>query len=333
MLEKIDTVESLLFDCQCAIFLIDSTEKKSINELEKLLVQLNLSDFSYLQTILVENKIGETIEISEDKIKEVMKKNGIKEHKKILLKDGEGVEELSNKIKQYINKPEKHIPINFTLQLKDEFLNEGNDNLFPKGMKAVNLILVGNSSVGKTSLFLRINKNYFKESFLSTIGFDRCFKTFKYKEELLKVCITDTAGQDRYRTLPSKFYVNADGIFLLFDLTNRESFNEVAVWMTEVKKHIGNPDENKKGPIIYLVGNKLDFINRVISREEAEDKANLFGIKYFEISCKLNINIQEIYSRMVLECSHNIKIKSSQGSFQIKIEKKQKKRKKTCCDI
>ena len=265
--------------------------------MEKLLDFINLSDFSYLKIILVENKIGENIEISEDKIKEFMEKNNIKDNIKISLKEGKGVEELSNKAIEYANNPEKHIPNNFSRQLKDEYVNELKESPKSKGLKTINLIFIGNSSAGKTCYFLRIDKNFYKESYLSTIGIDRCVKTFKYKDKIFKVSITDTAGQDRYRTLPGKFYVNADGIFLLFDLTNKESFNDVAVWMTEVKNHIGNPTDNKKGPIIYLIGNKLDQLKRVVSREEAEDKANLLGIKYFEISCKLNINVQEVYSR------------------------------------
>ena len=299
--------------------------------MKNLLEKIFLSDFSYLKTILVENQIGENIEIDEDIIKEFMEKNEIKDNIKISLKEGKGIEELSNKIKEYINFQENDIPNNFSYQLIDEYSNEISPKTTNIGMKSINLIFIGDSSVGKTCLFLRLNKNFFKESFLSTIGVDRVGKTFKYKEEIYQVSITDTAGQDRYRTLPGKYYINADGIFLLFDLTNQESFNDVSVWMTEVKNHIGNPTENKKGPIIYLIGNKLDKPDRVVSREEAENKAGLYGIKYFEISCKLNINIQEIYSRMVFECSKNITNKTSQATFQVKNEKKPKKKKANLC--
>ena len=114
-------------------------------------------------------------------------------------------------------------------------------------------------------------------------------------------------------------------------VTEDYELNDVSVWMTEVKNHIGNPTENKKGPIIYLIGNKLDKPDRVVSREEAENKAGLYGIKYFEISCKLNINIQEVYSRIVFECSKNITNKTSQATFQVKNEKKPKKKKANLC--
>ena len=330
-MEVEDTIKSLLFDCQCVVFLIDITNSKSIDKFERLYEKIIFSDFSYLNIIVVENKIDLNREISEDKIKDFMEKNKIEDNMKISVKEGTGVEELSKKIKEYLNKTGNDMPINFSSQIIDEYSNDNIETLKKKEMKTINIIFLGNSAVGKTCLFLRLNKNYFKESFLSTIGVDRITKTFKYKNEIYKINIVDTAGQDRYRTLPAKYYINADGVFLLFDLTDKQSFNDLSLWMKELNKHIGNPGENKKGPVVYLLGNKLDKLDRVITTDEAEEKANFYDIKYFEISCKLNINIQEVYSRMVVECSKNVTIKSSQSSFQVKTEKKKTKKKANIC--
>ena len=330
-MEVEDTIKSLLFDCQCVVFLIDITNSKSIDKFERLYEKIIFSDFSYLNIIVVENKIDLNREISEDKIKDFMEKNKIEDNMKISVKEGTGVEELSKKIKEYLNKTGNDIPINFSSQIIDEYSNDNIETIKKKEMKTINIIFLGNSAVGKTCLFLRLNKNYFKESFLSTIGVDRITKTFKYKNEIYKINIVDTAGQDRYRTLPAKYYINADGVFLLFDLTDKQSFNDLSLWMKELNKHVGNPGENKKGPVVYLLGNKLDKLDRVITTDEAEEKANFYDIKYFEISCKLNINIQEVYSRMVVECSKNVTIKSSQSSFQVKTEKKKTKKKANIC--
>ena len=330
-MEVEDTIKSLLFDCQCVVFLIDITNSKSIDKFERLYEKIIFSDFSYLNIIVVENKIDLNREISEDKIKDFMEKNKIEDNMKISVKEGTGVEELSKKIKEYLNKTGNDMPINFSSQIIDEYSNDNIETIKKKEMKTINIIFLGNSAVGKTCLFLRLNKNYFKESFLSTIGVDRITKTFKYKNEIYKINIVDTAGQDRYRTLPAKYYINADGVFLLFDLTDKQSFNDLSLWMKELNKHIGNPGENKKGPVVYLLGNKLDKLDRVITTDEAEEKANFYDIKYFEISCKLNINIQEVYSRMVVECSKNVTIKSSQSSFQVKTEKKKTKKKANIC--
>ena len=330
-MEVEDTIKSLLFDCQCVVFLIDITNSKSIDKFERLYEKIIFSDFSYLNIIVVENKIDLNREISEDKIKDFMEKNKIEDNMKISVKEGTGVEELSKKIKEYLNKTGNDIPINFSSQIIDEYSNDNIEMIKKKEMKTINIIFLGNSAVGKTCLFLRLNKNYFKESFLSTIGVDRITKTFKYKNEIYKINIVDTAGQDRYRTLPAKYYINADGVFLLFDLTDKQSFNDLSLWMKELNKHVGNSGENKKGPVVYLLGNKLDKLDRVITTDEAEEKANFYDIKYFEISCKLNINIQEVYSRMVVECSKNVTIKSSQSSFQVKTEKKKTKKKANIC--
>lgn len=330
MFTKIDTITSLLFDCQCVIFLLDITNKISIDNLELLIQQIDFSDFHFLKIFLVENKIDKNREISEDKIKEFMKQNRIRKNMKISIKNGTGIEDLANEIKNYVDNLTNNIPINFSSQNKEKNLNEKIDT---KGMKTVNIIFIGNSTVGKTCLFLRIDRNHYETSFLSTIGIDIHSKLFQYKNEIYNIIICDTAGQDRYRTLPKKYYINADGVFLLFDLTNKSSFNDVSIWMNELKTNIGYSGGKEKGPVVYLIGNKLDELDRVITREEAEEKANFYDIKYFEMSCKLNINIQEIFSRMIVECSQNISEKKTQTSFQIKTEKDTNKKKKNihCC--
>lgn len=330
-LEFEDTIESLLMDCQCAVLLVDITNKDSIEMLELLFQKVFFSDFPHLKLILVENKIDANREISEDKIKEFMEQNKCNNHIKISIKEGTGIEELSKNIKTYVNNADNDIPNNFSSQIIKEYLMDTKEKTNPKEMKTANIIFLGNSAVGKTCLFLRLNKNFYNETFMSSIGIDRMTKTFKYKNEIMKVNLCDTAGQDRYRTLPGKYYVNADGVFLLFDLTDKSSFNDVSIWMNELKKNLGNSSEGKKGPVVYLIGNKLDKLNRVITKEEAEEKASFYDIKYFEISCKLNLNIQEVYSRMVVECSKNVSVKSSQSSFKVEADKKHKKNKADLC--
>ena len=336
MTEKIlndkDIIKSIFFDCQCCLFLLDVTNKDSLIKLKKLVNDISFEEFSYLKIILVENKIDEKDkEINEEEIDEFLDEIKLKEKMEISIKNGTGIEDLSKKIKEYINNNKNDIPINFSSQKMNGYKDEEKEKEDLKGMKTVSIIFLGNSMVGKSSLFLRIDKNHFKESFLSSIGMDRISKRFKYKDEIIKVNLWDTAGQDRFRNIPKKYYINANGVFLLFDLCDQESFNDISIWMNEIKQNCTTYDENQKGPVIFLIGNKLDKLDRVITREQAEDKASFYGIKYFEISCKLNINIQEVYSRMILECSKNIKNVVEQSTF--KIKQKKKKSKKNCCDI
>ena len=336
MTEKIlndkDIIKSIFFDCQCCLFLLDVTNKDSLIKLKKLVNDISFEEFSYLKIILVENKIDEKDkEINEEEIDEFLDEIKLKEKMEISIKNGTGIEDLSKKIKEYINNNKNDIPINFSSQKMNGYKDEEKEKEDLKGMKTVSIIFLGNSMVGKSSLFLRIDKNHFKESFLSSIGMDRISKRFKYKDEIIKVNLWDTAGQDRFRNIPRKFYINANGVFLLFDLCDQQSFNDISIWMNEIKQNCTTYDENQKGPVIFLIGNKLDKLDRVITREQAEDKASFYGIKYFEMSCKLNINIQEVYSRMILECSKNIKNVVEQSTF--KIKQKKKKSKKNCCDI
>ena len=329
-------INALLLDCQCALFLLDVTNKDSLINLKQLVKENSFNEFSYLNKILVENKIDEeNKDISEHEINEFMENNNINERMHISVKNNIGIEDLSDKIKEYINNNKNEIPINFTSQNINEFKDtivEKNDF---KNAKTVNIIFLGNSNVGKSSLFLRIDKNHFKESFLSTTGIDRIIKTFKYKNEIFKVNLIDTAGQDRYRNnLPKSYYLNAHGVFLLFDVNDQDSFNDISIWMNEINQNCNAYDGNHKTPVIYLIGNKLDKFDRVVNREQAEDKASFYGIKYFEICCKLNINIQEVYSRMVLECLKNTENNADQNTFRVKDKPKQKKYKKNeCCGI
>ena len=302
-----------------------------MDRIEKLFNELDFNKFPYLQKILVENKIDENREICDDSINNFLEKNNIEKKLKISIKNGIGIENLATEIKNCLENLEESIPNNFCCQL----LNDNNNEIkFSNNKGTLNIIFLGNSKVGKTCLFSRLNKNSFREVFLSSVGVDKVPKSFKYKNDVYKINLYDTAGQDRYRgTLPSKYYKNSDGIFLLFDLGDRESFNDISIWMNEINAKHGNLSGNKNGPVIFLVGNKLDKDKREVSFDEAENKASFYGIEYFEISCKYNLNIPEIYARMITQCIPNISNIPLQNSFKINTVKVKKKKKdnKLCC--
>lgn len=233
-----------------------------------------------------------------------MKENNIEDKIQLSIKEGTGFEELIEKMNSYTSNKENDIPINYISQDISE-VPQTSINV----EKTITLILIGDTNVGKTCFFTRFNKNQFPESFLSTIGMDKYIKFYKYKDELYKIIIWDTAGQDRFKSLPKKYYQNADGIFIFFDVSNKESFNDVSIWMNEINDNTKFEESEEKKVengenkiLVYLIGNKIDKLNRKVSKEEAEEKATFYGIKYFEISCKLNMNIAEISSRMVNDC-------------------------------
>ena len=332
-----DIVDSLLFDCQCALFLVDITDDVSLNKVNEIAEKIDFENNPILKIIFVENKIDLENErkIDEESINKCMETYGIKEKVQISLKTGKGLENLVEKMNDLVNNSENNIPINYISQ----DIKEIKDN--HECQMVINLILIGNSNVGKTCFFNRFNKNHFQENFVSTIGIDKYFRYFKYKDKQCKVILWDTAGQDRYRSLPKKYYQNADGILILFDVCNKESFNDVSIWMNEINDNTNVNSEGNKISL-FLIGNKIDQFERCISKEDGNDKASFYGMKYFEISCKLNINITEISARIIEDCftilvkqTGQQKVENMDDSNNFKLTKtikqKNKKKKKKFC--
>jgi small GTP-binding protein len=144
-------------------------------------------------------------------------------------------------------------------------------------------IIVGEASVGKTVLTKRYLKNEFIGDTLPTIGNDY----FKQERVIdgFKTLIQfwDTAGQERYRAVSTKIYEDARAVLIVYDVTNRSSFQKVAFWHTAVL------DKTRLKPTVMLVGNKIDLVeNRVVSTEEGVDFAAKNGMLFMETSAKSN---------------------------------------------
>ena len=161
----------------------------------------------------------------------------------------------------------------------------------------IKLLIIGESAVGKSCLLLRFAEDKFNENFLTTIGIDFKIRHVEIDGKKVKLQIWDTAGQEKFRTITKAYYRGANGILLVFDLTNRDSFEQTKTWMDSITEAMSDPVD------IVLVGNKCDM-ERQISREEAENKAKQFNIPYFETSAKANINIESTFmelGKMVLQ--------------------------------
>ncbi len=147
----------------------------------------------------------------------------------------------------------------------------------------IEILVLGQSSVGKTNLITRYVSDSFQESSRPTIGNDY-FRSIRYYNDLKTfVKFWDTAGQERFNAMTSTFYNNADAVILVYDITNRESFEKVSYWLEEVQT-------NCKKPIsIMLVGNKNDLLaERKIPTIEALNMAKLHDMLFFETSAKTN---------------------------------------------
>nr|XP_006631687.1 PREDICTED: ras-related protein Rab-3D [Lepisosteus oculatus] len=156
------------------------------------------------------------------------------------------------------------------------------------------LLIIGNSSVGKTSFLFRYADDSFTSAFVSTVGIDFKVKTVYRNDKRVKLQIWDTAGQERYRTITTAYYRGAMGFLLMYDITNQDSFNAVQDWATQIKTYSWDNAQ------VILVGNKCDLEDdRIIPTEEGRRLADELGFQFFEASAKDNINVKQVFERLV----------------------------------
>ncbi|OPJ86705.1 hypothetical protein AV530_006824 [Patagioenas fasciata monilis] len=156
------------------------------------------------------------------------------------------------------------------------------------------ILIIGNSSVGKTSFLFRYADDSFTPAFVSTVGIDFKVKTIYRNDKRIKLQIWDTAGQERYRTITTAYYRGAMGFILMYDITNEESFNAVQDWSTQIKTYSWDNAQ------VLLVGNKCDMEDeRVVSSEKGRQLAEHLGFEFFEASAKDNINVKQTFERLV----------------------------------
>ena len=153
------------------------------------------------------------------------------------------------------------------------------------------LLSLGETGVGKTSIINMYSENIFFGNQLPTIGIDFKTKNLKYKSKDFKILLWDTAGQERFRKITNQYYNNADGIFLVFDVTKTETFEQISYWINEINNKI---DKNKIG--IILIGNKIDINEkRQVTIEQAQKIAECFNIPYIETSASKGENTSTPY--------------------------------------
>ena len=323
-------LEGLFYECHCILFVIDLTSKESFVKLEKFISSLEQNKFiendsNYLTIILVLNKsdLEQEIKIDKGEINEFLQKYPLINSIEISSINQKGIPELIQKIYDGFTKNE-----NLSFPLDNLKFNENqynyrsydSSNLDTEG--TINCMLIGDSETGKSSFLIRYVRNNFSDIFLTTIGLDKEIKIYQHMDKKYRLILWDTAGQERFKSLPKKYFQNADGILLLFDVSKKDTFEHVKNWIEDIKFNLN--EERKTN--IYLIGNKLD-LERNVTREEGLEMARELGIKYFECSNKLNININEIMAHMIMDCSEGIKKEKKEN----KLKNNRKNKKKKCC--
>ena len=157
-----------------------------------------------------------------------------------------------------------------------------------KNIEKINILTLGDSSVGKTSFILRYTEEAFTEVYLSTMGIDYKSKILKINNKKYMVIFFDTAGQEKYRSISFNVIKNAHGVILMYDITNKSSFDSITKWMGDIRNAKGNDFP------VLLLGNKIDNEEkRQVSKNQGEQLAQQYGIDFFETSNKVGTNINE----------------------------------------
>ncbi len=159
------------------------------------------------------------------------------------------------------------------------------------------IILVGDPTVGKTSLILRYTDNAFRRAYVSTMGVHVSNKIFKAEDSaIIQLVLWDIGGQERFKIMRQQFYQGSDAVFIIFDLTNPDSFRGVPNWYSDIQKLL---KLNKEDTLGFLVGNKRDLDKDIkIKSEEAQNLAEQFNLEYLETSALSGENVYAVFSNI-----------------------------------
>ena len=155
-------------------------------------------------------------------------------------------------------------------------------------------IVIGNAAVGKSNIISRYTKGQFFENYQMTINLEYSSKDIKIKDKTYRVSLWDTAGQEEFRSISRGYYKSAVCGLVVYDITNRDSFNNLSSWVEECRNN------GPKTISLVLVGNKTDLENkRQVTYEEGEEFANRNNMQFFETSALNGNGIDKLFNDSV----------------------------------
>ncbi|TFY70268.1 hypothetical protein EVG20_g2742 [Dentipellis fragilis] len=162
-------------------------------------------------------------------------------------------------------------------------------------LKRTKIVLLGDQSVGKTSLITRFMYDTFDNTYQATIGIDFLSKTLYLDDRTVRLQLWDTAGQERFRSLIPSYIRDSTVAIVVFDITNRQSFLSTSKWIDDVRSERGND------VMVVLVGNKADLSDkRQVTLEEATAKASQLNIMFMETSAKAGHNVKSLFKKIAM---------------------------------
>ncbi len=186
------------------------------------------------------------------------------------------------------------------------------------------LLIIGNSTVGKTSILSKYASKTFNENYLATVGLDFFTKDETIDNKIIRIKIWDTAGQERYKALTKCFFQKAQGVMVVFDVTNQKSFDDLKFWLDSIKTHIYDDDYV---PIV-IIGNKIDLQKRVVQKKDANEFAEQHHYHYYETSAKTGDGIDMAIRELVKNVMNNGGKKNGRENLRISLNKKKSGK---CC--
>ena len=191
----------------------------------------------------------------------------------------------------------------------------------------IKLMIIGDSSVGKTNFIFRFTEGRFSTFHVATVGFDYKSRIIKLpsNKKKVKLQIWDTAGQERYMALNKNLFQKVQGIILMYDLTNRDSFENLNGWLNLVTQNVSNK-------IIMLVGNKLDLAEekRIVTETEGMMLAQENKILFSEASGSSGVNVDKVFTDISEKIYSSIMEEKHDKNDNFVISNDKKKGKKCC---
>lgn len=176
---------------------------------------------------------------------------------------------------------------------------------------SLKVVVVGDSGVGKTCLLIRFIRDLWDEDSQPTLGVEFMTKIVTTEKHRIQLQLWDTAGQELFRSVTRGYYRGSAGALLVFDLTNRDSFENINRWLQDVK------DVARSDVVTLLIGNKSDLCDgadkRQVTKEEAEAFAKQHGMQYFETSAKTGEQIGDAINACVAVIEKNV----DDGSYEV----------------
>ena len=205
-------------------------------------------------------------------------------------------------------------------------------------------IIIGDATVGKSNLLLRYYKDTFNYDYQITIGIEFGAKNVKIRNKTYKIQIWDTAGQENFKSITRAYYTNSACVLVVYDISSRDSFNNVNNWINECK------NLSSKSILLVLVGNKSDLEERrQVNFEEGQELADKNGMLFYETSAKIGTNVDTVfyysadkiaknidegyYDLEDLSCGITVAINNNiknNNNENIRIDKKRKKKRFSC---